>query len=789
MLNPQLQIDAMINEGWVLFPLASGSKHPPKGTSGHLSWTMEDTQDVYDDLIGGLYNVAIQTGKRSGIVVLDVDPKHGGTLEAVEELVGGPIKTRTHRTRSGGWHLIFKYPENEDRIPCSVGRLAPGVDVRADGGYVVAPPSVVVADGYQGSYSVLDDSPVTDLPMAILSRIKATNTEIPDSHYQYPEEDWEMIKRWHRENVREAANAVEGERDDTVYRCMVKSFQLMFCVPETVLNEQKIVSDYSTKVPYRIKGLAGKVERARKYAEVTPRPHPVVEVPDLEDGDGPDWMNIDENEYHPDPHALDDDALTDAGNARRLVNLFRDRLRFVEGMGWLIWDGKVWRPESENSASVMQMVRNAQMLLYRDLAARVMAEMPSRDAKRHVQYSLGAKGLKNAIDQMAATYSIRLTMNELDAHPHLLTVKNGIIDLRTGDLVSHDPRYHLTRLIDIDYDPSARAERWERFLEEVMPGMPDMPGFLQRLVGYGITGEISEHAMAIHYGKGRNGKSVFLDTLRNIFGPISAVADWSSFERKAGGAGAARPDLVRLRGARLVTVNEGDSRSTMDEAQIKRMVAGDTITARGLYQSEIEYKPQFLLQMATNAKPDITGADEGIWSRVKLIPWERYFEPHERDPKLTQTLASEAQGILAWAVRGAIEWYANGLREPDVVINATKDYRESSDILGGFIGSVEDGGWLVPEDNKKVPGDWAFKLYRAWAEAQGYMERDLLTQKKFKAAMEERGFTPKRRNGGMVYLGLAGNMDIPTVAQVSSTGKIKPDRANGETEASVVEMW
>jgi len=152
---------------------------------------------------------------------------------------------------------------------------------------------------------------------------------------------------------------------------------------------------------------------------------------------------------------------------------------------------------------------------------------------------------------------------------------------------------------------------------------------------------VSEHAMAIHYGRGSNGKSIFLDTLRSLFGSISSVADWSSFERKRDGAGSARPDLVRLRGSRLVTVNEADARASIDEAQIKRMASGDLITARALHQNEIEFYPNWLLQMATNAKPDIRGADEGIWRRVKLIPWTRFFEPHERDHGLGRTLLGE----------------------------------------------------------------------------------------------------------------------------------------------------
>jgi putative DNA primase/helicase len=291
--------------------------------------------------------------------------------------------------------------------------------------------------------------------------------------------------------------------------------------------------------------------------------------------------------------------------------------------------------------------------------------------------------------------------------------------------------------------------------------------------------------MAIHYGRGSNGKSIFLDTLRSIFRSISTVTDWSSFERKANGAGAPRPDLVRLRGSRLVTVNEADARASIDEAQIKRMASGDMITARGLHKDEIEFSPNFLLQMATNAKPDIRGADEGIWRRVKLIPWTRFFAPDERDHTLGATLLTERAGILAWAVRGAVEWYASGLQEPVRVRNATKEYREAADILGGFIDAQEHGGWLVPEENKKVPAAWTFTLYKVWAGTQGYSDRDMLSQKNFKAALEERGINTKRTKQGMVYLGLAANTDLQSVRSHEQGGVVKPDVADGQQEAQV----
>jgi P4 family phage/plasmid primase-like protien len=780
-------ITQMISDGWVLFPLQKNSKRPPEGTSGHLSWTLRDSQDFMPELTSDDFNVGIVTGKASGIVVIDIDPKHGGTKEAVDGIAGLVTRTRTHRTPSGGFHLIFRYPDGVEHVGNSVGRLAPGVDVRADGGYVVAPTSRL--DGTD--YEVVDSINIADLPPAILNKILPIDREVPDSHYQYPEDQWEDVVRWHRMNVEEAKKAQEGERDDTAYRMLVRSFQLAHTVPDSVLSMDSVTEDFRKKVPYTLKGLSGKVERAWQFAEVTPRPHPSVSIPPrASDGTGkttPGWIKV--TDYTPSAETLDDERLTDSGNANRLVEIFKDRIRYCEGIGWLIWNGKVWMPENENSASVLQMVKEAQEYLYEDLAELLRNGASAKLAKNHIRYSLSHTGLQNAMKLMQATYTIRLTAEDLDSHTHLLTVTNGVVDLRSGMLYDHRPELHMTQLVNIVYDPEAEAPRWEQFLQEVMPEMPDMPAFLQRLVGYGITGEVSEHAMAIHYGRGSNGKSIFLDTLRSLFGAISSVADWSSFERKRDGAGGARPDLVRLRGSRLVTVNEADARASIDEAQIKRMASGDLITARALHQNEIEFKPNWLLQMATNAKPDIRGADEGIWRRVKLIPWTRFFEPHERDHGLGHTLLGEAQGILSWAVRGAVEWYASGLQEPERVRNATREYREAADILGGFIDEQEHGGWLVPEENKKVPSAWAFTLYKTWAATQGYSDRDMLSQKAFKAALEERGFNTKRTMHGTVFLGLAANNDVQAVRGHTVQGAGKPDVADGNDEATVKEMF
>lgn len=774
-------INKFIEQGFVLFPLAPMSKQPPIGTSGHLSWESEDTNDVIDLLTDGEHNVAIQTGARSGCVVVDIDPRHGGSRERVVEIFETEIDTREHATANSGTHLFFAYPEGVEYIPSVSGKLGPGIDVKADGGYVVAPPSRLAT----GEYTVVSEAALMPLPDKIRALLVPLKREKIESHYQYPEGWWDSVLRWHQQNVREANNAGEGERDDCVYRMLVRSMQLAFTVPDSVLTCDKVIEDFSKGVEYYIKGLSGKSERARVFAELNPRPHPSVDVT-ASSNDEEDWTLI--HDYVGMSDRLSRDKLNDIANAKRIEELLIDRVRFVVGEGWYVWTGKVWMHEGKDSEGITEIVSNANKLLYLDLAAAELIAPATKDQMHYVARMNNMTGVRATVEKLQATRALRVDVDQLDRQAHLLAVNNGTVDLRTGLLLDHDPNHLLTRLIPFDYSVDAPCARWERFLSEVMPSNPELVSFLQRLVGYGITGEISEHAMVIHYGRGRNGKSVFLDALAHVFGPISSVADWRSFAQQQSGGGSARSDIARLRGARFVTVNEGDARTRLDEAQIKRMVSGDPLTARHLYQAEIEFAPTFLLQMATNAKPDFRGADEGLWNRVKLIPWLRYFEPHERDHSLTDVLRSEAQGILSWAVRGAVEWYASGLREPDVIREATQDYRDSADELGGFVGDLEHGGWLVRQEGGKVPSSWMLGLYKVWAEAQNYTAQDMLNARTLKAAMEERGFAVKRSSNGNIYSGLAVNMDIPAVAQAAASIRdaSKLTRAGAVEEAEAV---
>ncbi|MCF3174771.1 hypothetical protein IPZ61_15745 [Streptomyces sioyaensis] len=423
---------------------------------------------------------------------------------------------------------------------------------------------------------------------------------------------------------------------------------------------------------------------------------------------------------------------TDAMNAHALVAWSDGRIKYAPGLGFYVWNGRTW---ARSEVKVRQEI-------HRMGAALVLAGK----VKEARGFTMTTR-INDLMTELRSVPTVYVEASDFDNRPDLLSFRNGTVNLRTGRLRPHDKADMLTYCLEIEYDPMAKCPRWEQFMTEVFPDNVDLVPYMQRLCGYGITGYTDEQCFAVFWGKGANGKSVLTDTLSSVFRTISKTTPFATFEEKANGG--IPNDIAALRGSRLVMASEGESGKPMSEAVLKRVTGKDMIAARFLRQEFFEFKPSFLLMLATNHKPKFRGQDEGLWRRVKMIPFTRYFAPHERDYSLDKKLEAEAKGIAAWAVRGAVQWFAEGLQDPDSISAATKEYKETSDALAGFF-----PGMLVKDDAARMDGSEAFNSYLDWCEAENLPAKERWTRRAFYGAMEERGITRTRTAKGMALVGI-----------------------------------
>ncbi|WP_432068247.1 phage/plasmid primase, P4 family [Streptomyces sp. C10-9-1] len=424
---------------------------------------------------------------------------------------------------------------------------------------------------------------------------------------------------------------------------------------------------------------------------------------------------------------------SDAMNAHALVAWCGGRIRYAAGLGFYTWNGTVWTRSDTRVRQEIHRMGAALVLAGQTQAARGFTMTSRIDA---------------LMTELRSVPTVRVEAVDFDNRPDLLGFRNGVVDLRTGRIRPHDMRDMLTYGIDLDYRPDAACPRWETFLSEIFPNMPDMPAYIQRLVGYGITGHVTEQAFAVLWGKGANGKSVLVDTLTAVFRAISKTTPFATFEAKS--SGGIPNDIAALRGARLVMASEGESGAPMSEAILKRVTGKDMISARYLRREFFEFKPSFLLLLATNHKPKFKSQDEGLWRRVKLLPFLRFFAPNERDYDLDAKLLEEAEGIAAWAVRGAVEWYRAGLQDPQVITGASREYRETSDQLAGFFPGVLERA----DDDQVMNGNEAFNTYLEWCEAENLPAKERWTRRAFYDAMEERAVYRRKTMRGIALVGL-----------------------------------
>ena len=445
---------------------------------------------------------------------------------------------------------------------------------------------------------------------------------------------------------------------------------------------------------------------------------------------------------------------TDAGNALLIAGLYGDCLRYDHRRErWLVWGGHWWAEDEDNEP--LRLALDAAQYRYEE--AWDVPEDQQKAAARWAMTSRQNHRLQSALSVAKALRPIA-DAGEWDTAPHLLGVANGVVDLRTGELLPGTRDQRVTMHTDIAYDPAADAPRWRQFLGEIFPD-EDVREFVRVACGYSLTGEIREHAFVVCYGLGANGKSVLLETLGHVLGPYAFAAGFETFADAP-----AHPEaLASLVGRRFVTAAEVRERTRLHEQRLKALSHGDRLSARTMYGKRFEFQPTSKIWLALNHKPAVGDDSLGFWRSVRLIPFEVRFMPPDElteapaldvrtaDSNLGEKLRQEAPGILAWCVRAASDWYAQGLPKTPAVKTATALWREETDPMTDFLHDC----CLVGDQFQATSASlWA--AYQTWADEQNIRPSNRLTRQAFGRRLTERFKAVLTYSGGRQQRGFHG---------------------------------
>ena len=436
------------------------------------------------------------------------------------------------------------------------------------------------------------------------------------------------------------------------------------------------------------------------------------------------------------------ETLNDTGNAARFARKHDSDTMFVFGLGWHLWDGLRWRRDSVRM--VMEMAKAVARSIYKE-AATLESDLVRDQVLRHAKSSLNVQRLKAMVELAQSVPELVASSSDLDAHEMLLGVANGVIDLATGNLRPARRTDLLTRHSPVVFDAKAKAPRFVTFIDEITGGDKKLAAYLQRVIGYALTGTANEQCIFFLHGSGANGKSVLLSVVKGLLG--RDLARQTPSETLMAKRSSQTNDIARLQNLRVVIANEVEDGTQLAESLVKQMSGEDTLTARFHYQEFFEFNPVFKLFIAGNHKPVIQGRDNGIWRRVRLIPFDQTIPPARQDKHLQEKLRAELPGILNWAIKGCLDWQKQGLAEPAVVTTAVAAYRAEMDVIQQWI---DDRCSVAPA------ADWksseAYYSYSNWAQGSGYKPMALGM---FSRDMEKRHPKVKRKDANY-FVGIKG---------------------------------
>lgn len=689
------------HRGWAVFPLKG--KRPIPGTHGHLDASTDHAAVRHWWHLYPEANIGIACNATRGPIVVDLDGPTGRRF--IEGLHVPQTWEATSRNRKRR-HLYFSPPLDGTEVKRMIRPLGDDMtfDVLGEGGYVVAPPSVHPETGRL--YKWLRRRDLMPFPIAIQHALNGRDKTLKDASAYHAAAPLPIV-------------IGEGNRD-ALLTSLAGSMRRRGASQEAIflaLQEENATRCDPPLKDSQVRKIAKSIS-AKAPAAVTEHP-------------------------------------TDLGNARRFIRAHEDHVRCATGRRsriWYAWDGPRWVPDA--TGAIERLAKTTVRDLYREAAQ--LSDTDARDQLlKHAARSEAAPRVKALLELASTEPEIALQADAFDADPWLLNVNNGTINLKTGTLQPHKRQDLITKLAPVDYDPKAKAPRWRQFIDEITDGDKELQDYLQRIVGYGATGDVREECLFFCYGQGGNGKSKFFETIRAVLGDYSQQSDFSTFMERHGDG--PRNDLARMRGARFVTASEAQGERPFDGRILKQLTGGDTITARKLYEELFEFKPQHKLFLAANHKPVVKEQSEAFWRRLRLIPFTVTFSRANRDDKLLPKLLSESAGILSWITRGCLEWQRSGLGLPSVVRKATNVYKEENDVLGEFLSSscvLDPGAWASTTELFRTFNEW-------WLSARG--TRTPVSVAWFSRLLSERPeLTPTKRSG------IRGWRGINTIKELAS---------------------
>lgn len=438
--------------------------------------------------------------------------------------------------------------------------------------------------------------------------------------------------------------------------------------------------------------------------------------------------------------------MTDTGNAQRLRDKYKSNIKYSYiRKKWLYWTGKVWTVDQTGEIKKLadEIISDIKKEAFTEQDEDKQAELLKWATK-----TASSKGKEAMVKETQHIEGIPVLMDELDCYNDYLNCQNGVINLRTGELLPHDGNFMMSRISYAEYDNSGKKpELWLKFLDDVTNGDKELQEYLQKCVGYSLSGSIREQCCFFLYGMGNNGKSTFLDTISDLLGTYASNVQPDTIMMKKNDSGA-NSDIARLKSTRFVTSEEPTEGVRLNEGLVKQLTGGGKVTCRFLYGDEFEYEPEFKIWIGTNHKPVIRGTDVGIWRRIRLIPFEVNIPKDKVDKNLKWKLRKELPQIMKWAVDGCIKWQKEGLELPKCVEQATNEYKAEMDILTSFIENCLEIDYVTGE---QISAQNLFTLYSVWAKSNNEFE---MTSRKFFLEISKRLPEKKRKESGVFYLNI-----------------------------------